>query len=166
MSKLRGLLTALMVVEFSGKVNYTTDSNGGMIAIVTLDNPIEEVLGSQTIEFENQRFPLKANDVEVVKIHEDEFDELDESITVNEANGTLSYKGSKAILDVAKSDKGVWLKRQSFANQGNAYRGQLQRERAGKLLNMAVTQPVTGGTPAPNAGTPEPVTGAKAKATI
>lgn len=162
MSKLRSLLTSMLTIVFSGSVTTTKDKDGGLIAIFTLDNAIDEVRGSQTIQVDGMSFPVIATDVTEIKCHESDFDQLEEYFVVDEANGNVTYNGDQAILDVSKREKSVWLRKQSFASQANSFRGELQNDRASKLLtldqatSMAKAATANGGATVPGAK-PEPV---------
>ena len=133
---------------FSASFATKKDQEGKVIAILKLVDPLEEVRGSQEVEFNGERFPLIANDVTEVSVHESN---MSESFESND-DGTITYKGDDLILDVAKTNKGVWLVKESYASAGNKLRQNGRSERIGKLLGMDAMNPAANA--APGAKTP------------
>jgi hypothetical protein len=130
---LKQKLEALSLLEFDFiglSVQKTKD--GEDVAILQLESPIPVVRGSQEVEINGTRYPITANDVKEIKVHEADFNDDFEFDTDTD---TGSYKGSELILDVAKSGQ-VWLRKQSFASAGSEMRTKSRNERLTKLINM------------------------------
>jgi hypothetical protein len=130
---LKKKLEALSLLEFDFiglSVQKTKD--GEDVAILQLESPIPVVRGSQEVEINGTRYPITANDVKEIKVHEADFNDDFEFDTDTD---TGSYKGSDLILDVAKSGQ-VWLRKQSFASAGSEMRTKSRNERLTKLINM------------------------------
>jgi hypothetical protein len=130
---LKKKLEALSLLEFDFiglSVQKTKD--GEDVAILQLESPIPVVRGSQEVEINGTRYPITANDVKEIKVHEADFNDDFEFDTDTD---TGSYKGSELILDVAKSGQ-VWLRKQSFASAGSEMRTKSRNERLTKLINM------------------------------
>jgi hypothetical protein len=130
---LKQKLEALSLLEFDFiglSVQKTKD--GEDVAILQLESPIPVVRGSQEVEINGTRYPITANDVKEIKVHEADFNDDFEFDTDTD---TGSYKGSDLILDVAKSGQ-VWLRKQSFASAGSEMRTKSRNERLTKLINM------------------------------
>lgn len=115
-------------LEFSGLSTQRTQE-GELIAILQLSTPIENVRGSQEVEFQGRKIGLSATDVVEVKVHQNDFD----GIEWDEATDTGSYKGSGLILDVSKGGQ-VWLRTESFAAGGQKLRRQNQEGRLATML--------------------------------
>lgn len=120
----------MLALEFTG-INVQKDKDGKDIAILTLAEPIPYVRGSQEVVYEGQTYPVTASDVTEIKVHEDDFNE---DFSFDDGSDTGSYKGSELTLDVAKSTKSVWLRKNSFASAGNEMRSKFRNERLGKLV--------------------------------
>jgi hypothetical protein len=130
---LKKKLEALSLLEFDFiglSVQKTKD--GEDVAILQLESSIPVVRGSQEVEINGTRYPITANDVKEIKVHEADFNDDFEFDTDTD---TGSYKGSDLILDVAKSGQ-VWLRKQSFASAGSEMRTKSRNERLTKLINM------------------------------
>jgi hypothetical protein len=130
---LKKKLEALSLLEFDFiglSVQKTKD--GEDVAILQLESSIPVVRGSQEVEINGTRYPITANDVKEIKVHEADFNDDFEFDTDTD---TGSYKGSELILDVAKSGQ-VWLRKQSFASAGSEMRTKSRNERLTKLINM------------------------------
>ena len=95
------------------------DQDGNKYVIVTLDNPIETVTGSQTVVADGETVRVIANDVTQVSIRaeylEDEGISYDPDTKKGEVNTDL-------MLDVAKRSLEVWLTRESFQSFGQKQR--------------------------------------------
>lgn len=110
-----------------------TESNGEKIAVLHLKKPLSIVQGSMTVSDEatGSSERLEAYDVEVVRMHERDFDA--EGIDINE-DGTGFVK-TNLRLDV--SNRGdVWLTSKSF----NAFRREKAGERASTRRSGIVTK--------------------------
>lgn len=109
------------------------ESDGSIVAILTLAEPLTEVTGSQTVTDGVNSEKVTAYDVYKVKIHQSEM--ADEGITVNpdKKSGTVS---TDMRLDVAKSTGEVWLTSKSFASMGREMRQERQMSRRESLLDQ------------------------------
>lgn len=149
LKKLQALATLKLVFNL---VTPSRDQDGNHIAILTLVDPIPHVRGSQEVEVNGARYPINAEDVTEVKVHQRELELLDSNFKEN-PDGTITYEGDKAILDVSKQ-KQVWLTTTSFASAGNKMRQANRSERVAKLVGLTVAE----ATPAAGtAGKPEAV---------
>lgn len=138
------LAATRLMLEFDGIAIQRT-VGGEVVAVLHLSKPIEEVRGSQEVEFNGARVGLRAKDVVEVKIHQDDF----EGVEWDDVSDTGSYEGSDLILDVSKQGQ-VWLRSQSFAAAGSEMRRTNQNNRLVKLLEgmgvkpADVKNPITG----------------------
>jgi hypothetical protein len=109
------------------------ESDGSIVAILTLAEPIQEVTGSQSVTDGVNSERVTAFDVTQVKIHQSEMS--DDGITVNpdKKSGTVS---TDLRLDVAKSTGEVWLTSKSFASMGREMRQEKQMTRRESLLDQ------------------------------
>jgi len=110
-----------------------TESNGEKIAVLHLKKPIPIVQGSMTVNDDatgtSER--LEAYDVEIVRMHERDFDV--EGVEINE-DGTGTVK-TNLRLDV--SNRGdVWLTSKSF----NAFRRERAQDRRNERRSGIVTR--------------------------
>lgn len=145
LAKLKALATLDLVFS---SITPAKDKDGKNIAILRLENPIPEVRGTQEIDYNGQRHAVVATDVMEVKVHEDN---MNDDFEAHE-DGTVTYKGDKLILDVAKSTKQVWLVAQSFASSGNKMRSDNRNERLAKLLGLDAANPAANAKPTSPAG--------------
>lgn len=133
-------------------VTATKDRDGNFIAILTLQNPIPHVTGSQTVQIGDKTFNLAANDVRQIKVHQEDMVDFDpatgEGFSFDTEGTSGAYQGSDLVLDVSQQ-KEVWLKRTSFAQAGRAYKSQAKTKQLEKLFG--------GGTPSSTEGTGGPV---------
>ena len=109
------------------------ESDGSIVATLTLAEPIQEVTGSQTITDGVNTERIVAYDVTKVKIHQSEME--DEGISVN-ADGKSGTVSSDLRLDVSKTSNDVWLTSKSFASMGREMRQERQISRRESLLDQ------------------------------
>ena len=127
-------LLATLAFRFSN-VTVQKSSDGSQYAILTLEQPIDHVRGSQTVEHEGKIVPVQTYDVTEIKIHADAMEIADEDFSFTDDEGTEGeYKGDKLILDVAKGSLDCWLTENSFASAASAMRKQNRNDRTGKVF--------------------------------
>lgn len=144
---LKEKLAQLAIISFVfTKISWTKTSNGQKLAILTLAEPMEHVRGSQSVDIDGTIVPVTASDVTEIKVIEDD---IDDNFTWDEEAGVGEYAGEDLVLDVAKSDKSVWLKAQTFANSGREYINNQRADRMKGLFGAAVKAPAA---PARKAG--------------
>lgn len=147
LEKLRSLA---MIELFFTNVTATKDKEGKFIAILQLAKPIQSVRGSQTVQVSTGSVGVSATDVREIKVHQEDMVEFNEATGEGfsfEAEGTGgSYKGSALMLDVTKTRE-VWLKKTSFAQQGQAYRTTLQNQKLEDLFAPKATSKPNDGEP-------------------
>lgn len=142
-SLLKGL-TALLTLRLSfvGKPTLAKDKDGKMIATFTLLDPIPHVAASQTIDVDGVNHKIDQYDVQFVKVHEDDMAFAEEDFIMDDQTNDITFESDKLILDVAKSNREVWLRQQTFATTGRAYGNDIRRERRIASLGLG-TAPVT-----------------------
>ena len=131
-------LKSLSLIElFFTNVTATKDKEGNFIAILQLQKPIASVRGSQTVQLATGAVGVSATDVREIKVHQEDMVDYNEATGEGfafDAEGTSgSYKGSALMLDVTKNRE-VWLKKTSFAQQGQAYRTTLANQKLETLF--------------------------------
>ena len=133
-------LKSLAMIELAfTNVTATKDKDGNFIAILQLEKPIASVRGSQTVQLATGAVGVSATDVREIKVHQEDMVDYNEATGEGfafDADGTSgSYKGSALMLDVTKNRE-VWLKKTSFAQQGQAYRTTLANQRLETLFGQ------------------------------
>ena len=126
-------LNSKITLDFSKIVFEKTEEAGKKIAVLYLNKPIDMVEGSRSLKDEGtgniER--MKAFDVEVVRIHSDDWDEAD--IDVDDTTGAGTCK-TELRLDVSnKMD--VWLKSTSFAGFAAGKARERKGERVASIFN-------------------------------
>lgn len=121
------LAMSQLELEFSS-ISVQRTQNNELVAVLQLSSPIELVRGSQEVEFQGQRIPITAKDVTEVKVHQNDFGDIE----WDSETDTGSYKGSALSWDVSKSRQ-AWLVSRSFAQAGQEFR---QTRRNDKLTEL------------------------------
>ena len=119
--------------EFVNIEKDYAESDGSIVATLTLAEPIQEVTGSQSITDGVKTERIVAYDVTKVKIHQSEME--DEGITVN-PDGKTGTVSTDLRLDVSKSSNDVWLTSKSFATMGREMKQEKQMTRRESLLDQ------------------------------
>jgi hypothetical protein len=135
---------AVLRLGFTG-LTVQKAQDGSKVVILQLEDMIPNVRGSQEIEIDGVRHPVVANDVTEIKVHQDDLEAAEDSFEWDEDTETGTYEGEDLILDVSKGGQ-VWLRSNTFANDGNKMRAQSRdtRNRAvifGKATSAAVKGP-------------------------
>lgn len=134
MSLLKKLVALSTVELIISQITPARDGNGNHIAILTLQDPIPHVRGSQELIYEGTSYPINADDVTEVKVHQRELELIDGDFK-EQADGTFIYKGDKAILDVSQN-KVVWLTTKSFQAAGREMSNNNRSQRVAKLVGI------------------------------
>lgn len=118
---------------FSKILFEKTEEAGKKIAVLYLDKPIDLVEGSRSLKDEGtgNTERMKAFDVEVVRIHSDDWDQAD--IDVDDTTGAGTCE-TDLRLDISnKMD--VWLKSTSFAGFAAGKARERRGERVASIFN-------------------------------
>jgi len=105
-----------------------TTSDGTKVAILELAEPMDKVRGSQTVELDGEVYPVTAENVVEIKVHQDAFED-NENFTWDDETQMGHYEGEDLVLDVAKRDRSVWLTTKPFSASANEFRQNAQKER-------------------------------------
>lgn len=124
-------LVSLLTLTF-GFINVRPDKDrdGNLIAILTLDEPIDQVVGSQTYETDGGLRNYTAVDVEEIRVHQDNFVD---GFSFDPDGTSGEYSGDELILDVAKNGT-VWLVKEKFSQAGNRMRREFREDRTKEVI--------------------------------
>jgi len=113
------------------------DKDGNSIAILQLETPIPLVRGTQEVEWNGRMRPITAQDVNEIKVHEED---MNDDFKFDDVSDGGTYSGSELILDVSKGGV-VWLRKVSLATSANNFRGVQRNARMAKLFGEALVTP-------------------------
>lgn len=145
---------ALSRVTFEvSNLTILQDSKGDDIFVLTLEEPIPHVRGSQDIKLNDRVIPVEMSNVHEVKIHSEDMKVLSEAyekalaedpntpdpLDLND-NNEGTYDSTVLKLDVSKN-KECWLKAIPFNIAGQNYRSERVNQRNQERANMFLGVP-------------------------
>lgn len=103
-------------------------TDGKMIAVFALKEPIAEVKGSLITVWPQETVAISVTDVNEIRIHEDNFDQIEYD---TDTKMIFCYG---LMLDVARRTGQVWLVKKSFTDASNEWRNKRRTETLQSLI--------------------------------